>query len=101
MRQSVRRLVFPKAWLHHKGRNKHHFEYWIDVSLNKEEGLVGNKMPVNYVAEMLCDRVAACEVYRGQKLYQRSTYGILRIYKEIHYHSPGDQGAFWKSFLRS
>ena len=25
-------LGFSKAWLHHKGRNKHHFEYWIDVS---------------------------------------------------------------------
>ena len=45
-------IGFSKAWLHHKGRNKHHFEYWIDVSLNKEEGLVGNKMPVRYVAEM-------------------------------------------------
>ena len=30
-------IGFSKAWLHHKGRNKHHFEYWIDVSLNKEE----------------------------------------------------------------
>ena len=59
-------IGFSKAWLHHKGRNKHHFEYWIDVSLNKEEGLVGNKMPVRYVAEMLCDRIAACEVYRGK-----------------------------------
>jgi len=31
---------FSKAWLHHKGRNKHHFEYWIDYTNKKEEGLV-------------------------------------------------------------
>ena len=24
---------YSKAWLHHKGRNKHHPEYWIDMSL--------------------------------------------------------------------
>ena len=24
------------SWLHHKGRNKHHFEHWVDYSLDKE-----------------------------------------------------------------
>ena len=57
---------YSSAWLHHKGRNKHHYEYWVEISLHKEEGLVGNKMPVRYVAEMVCDRIAACEVYRGK-----------------------------------
>ena len=23
---------YSSAWLHHKGRNKHHLEYWIDYS---------------------------------------------------------------------
>lgn len=54
---------YSKAWLHHKGRNKHHFEYWIDYSLNPEEGLVGMKMPLRYVLEMTCDRIAASMVY--------------------------------------
>ena len=57
---------FSKAWLHHKGRNKHHFEYWIDFSMDKSKGLVGNKMPVNYVAEMMMDRIAASSVYKGK-----------------------------------
>ena len=59
-------MGFSKAWLHHKGRNKHHDEYWIDISANREEGLVGCKMPLRYVAEMVCDRIAACEVYKGK-----------------------------------
>ena len=80
-------IGFSKAWLHHKGRNKHHFEYWIDVSLNKEEGLVGNKMPVNYVAEMLCDRIAACEVYRGKNYTSAAPteyYEFTKKYITIH-----------------
>mgnify|MGYP000347432115 CR=1 FL=1 len=78
---------YSSAWLHHKGRNRHHFEYWIDVSLNKEEGLVGNKMPVNYVAEMLCDRVAACEVYRGKNYTSAAPmeyYEFTKKYITIH-----------------
>ncbi len=57
---------YSKAWLHHKGRNKHHFEYWIDFSPNRNEGLIGNKMPVRYLAEMVMDRIAACRVYKGR-----------------------------------
>ncbi|MCR5144017.1 MAG: DUF5662 family protein [Lachnospiraceae bacterium] len=53
------------AWLHHKGRNKHHFEYWIDYSLDKKEGLAGMLMPEKYVVEMVMDRIAACKVYMG------------------------------------
>ena len=53
---------YSSAWLHHKGRNKHHFEYWIDYSLN-DTGMVGCKMPPNYVAEMMMDRIAASKVY--------------------------------------
>ena len=78
---------YSSAWLHHKGRNRHHFEYWIDVSLNKEEGLVGNKMPVNYVAEMLCDRIAACEVYRGKNYTSAAPmeyYEFTKKYITIH-----------------
>lgn len=52
------------AWLHHKGRNRHHFEYWTDY--NPETKTVGPvKMPLRYVAEMLCDRVAASKIYQG------------------------------------
>ncbi len=55
------------AWLHHKGRNKHHYEYWIDYPTNKSEGLVGMEMPVKYVVEMFCDRVAASKNYNKEK----------------------------------
>lgn len=56
-----------KAWLHHKGRNKHHFEYWIDYGLDADHHMTGMKMPVNYVVEMYVDRVAACKNYQKEK----------------------------------
>lgn len=53
------------AWLHHKGRNRHHYEYWIDYSLDGSGRLTGMKMPVKYVVEMFMDRIAASRVYKG------------------------------------
>lgn len=70
------------AWLHHKGRNKHHYEYWIDYPADKTQGLVGMKMPVNYVIEMFCDRVAASKIYHKEN-YTDST--PLDYYKRGHH----------------
>ena len=53
------------AWLHHKGRNKHHYEYWIDYGDNKDAAMTGMKMPVRYVVEMFLDRIAASKIYKG------------------------------------
>ena len=65
-----------RAWLHHKGRNKHHFEYWIDYMINEDGtvGFGGNPMPKRYIAEMFCDRIAACRVYMGDKYTDASAY---------------------------
>lgn len=57
---------YSLAWLHHKGRNKHHFEYWNDYNpVLKKYAPV--KMPLKYVIEMFCDRVAASKIYQGDK----------------------------------
>ncbi|MGN1119242.1 MAG: DUF5662 family protein, partial [Oscillospiraceae bacterium] len=52
------------AWMHHKGRNRHHFEYWTDYNpvVKRVEPV---KMPLRFVVEMFCDRVAASKIYRG------------------------------------
>ena len=57
---------YSLGWLHHKGRNKHHFEYWIDQSPNPQEGLIGIKMPRRYLAEMFIDRICASKIYKGK-----------------------------------
>ena len=64
---------YSAAWLHHKGRNRHHFEYWTDYSLTGE-GITGVEMPAKYVAEMFCDRLAASKVYRGEAFSPADPY---------------------------
>lgn len=56
------------AWLHHKGRNKHHYEYWMDYAMD-ENGpcLAGMRMPDEYVVEMFLDRIAASKIYKGKE----------------------------------
>ena len=55
------------AWLHHKGRNKHHYEHWVDYSINDPEHVImGAKMPRRYVAEMVMDRICASKVYHPE-----------------------------------
>lgn len=57
---------YSEAWLHHKGRNRHHFEYWTDYDpVTKQVSPV--KMPLKYVIEMFCDRVAASKIYLGDE----------------------------------
>ena len=56
---------YSLAWMHHKGRNRHHFEYWEDIDpVSKQYEPV--KMPVRFVVEMFCDRVAASKIYQGK-----------------------------------
>ena len=64
---------YSAAWLHHKGRNRHHFEYWTDYSLTGE-GIAGVEMPAKYVAEMFCDRLAASKTYRGADFQNGDPY---------------------------
>lgn len=73
---------------HHKGRNKHHLEYWLDYDL-ENGGIKGMKMPVKYVVEMFCDRIAA------SKNYNRDTYRDdmpLQYYKKGKGKQPSSSG---------
>ncbi len=58
-------LGYSSAWLHHKGRNRHHYEYWMDYS-SKTKRPEPVEMPLKYVKEMFCDRVAASKIYQGK-----------------------------------
>lgn len=72
------------AWLHHKGRNKHHFEYWIDYGINPEEGIKGMKMPVKYVVEMFIDRMSASMNYQKEKYTDKSPLEYYKKRKEYY-----------------
>lgn len=54
-----------EAWLHHKGRNPHHIEYWIDANNPV-------MMPYSYAVECICDKIAASKVYKKKGYNQTS-----------------------------
>ncbi len=55
-------IGYSLAWMHHKGRNRHHFEYWTDYNPSTKR-MEPVEMPVRFVKEMFCDRVAASKIY--------------------------------------
>ena len=58
---------YSAAWLHHKGRNRHHYEYWTDYSIEAGAGIIAPvPMPDRYIAEMIMDRIAASKVYESR-----------------------------------
>ena len=56
---------YSEAWMHHKGRNRHHWEYWVDMN-RETKHYEPVPMPRKYLVEMVMDRRAACIVYEGK-----------------------------------
>jgi hypothetical protein len=68
--EAKRKNGYSLAWLHHKGRNKHHSEYWFDFAAPLKAPII----PFPYCVEMVCDRIAAAKVYQGKKYENMSPY---------------------------
>ena len=56
---------YSEAWMHHKGRNRHHYEYWTDMN-RVTRNYESVPMPRKYLVEMVMDRRAACMTYQGK-----------------------------------
>lgn len=81
---------YSDAWLHHKGRNKHHFEYWTDYV--EDKGVCPIEMPDKWFVEMVCDRIAACKVYMGEKYTDSSSLAyFLKAKKHYFMHEKTAQ----------
>ncbi len=72
---------YSDAWIHHKGRNRHHYEYWTDYNIEAAKRgdypIQPVQMPRRYVAEMLMDRIAASKTYMKENYTDMSP---LRYY---------------------
>lgn len=79
---------FSSAWLHHKGRNKHHYEYWTDYN-EEQGGTAAVPMPDRYIAEMVMDRIAASKVYEGKNYTDASPLKYYRAGKERAHSAEG------------
>lgn len=74
---------YSNAWIHHIGRNKHHYEYWYDYDASIPSPI----MPYKYFVEMVCDSMAAGMTYQGKNWtddYQLSYWLRTREKARIH-----------------
>ncbi len=86
-----------KAWLHHKGRNKHHLEYWNDYP--QGGGKYGAiDMPLKYIVESVCDRIAACKIYMGETYRPDSAYEYY-LHSFPHYQISAHTDHWMRRFL--
>ena len=79
-------IGYSSAWMHHKGRNRHHFEYWTDYNPATRR-MTPVKMPLRFVGEMFCDRVAASKIYMKDKYTDASPLEYFergRAVRDIH-----------------
>ncbi len=95
---------YSDAWLHHKGRNRHHFEYWMDIQHKEGDSgtvLFNAKMPLRYVLEMACDRIAACKVYHGSHYSDRDPWAYYSfMYSVVGPHMHAETSALLEDILQ-
>ncbi len=88
-----------RAWLHHKGRNLHHFEYWVDTDGTPR------LIPWEYATEMCCDMLAAGQVYLkdawtedyplqywNEQKEKRNLHPVIREYQTLFFTSLKNNG---------
>ena len=81
---------YSEAWMHHKGRNKHHYEYWTDMNMETKR-YESVPIPRKYLVEMVMDRRAACIVYQGENYTPASALNYYLNSKERNLMHPQTQ----------
>lgn len=80
---------YSKAWLHHKGCNKHHWEYWTDFSDSGD--IIANEIPYKYVVEMVCDWIGAGKAYSKDKWAQADPINYFNSHRKGRYFHPNTE----------
>ena len=82
------------SWIHHYGRNKHHFEHWVDYGIHCDTIIRGVPMPRKYIAEMVMDRISASRNYHPDTYTDRAPLEYFLASKEklwfVHKDTNGD-----------
>lgn len=87
---------YSKAWLHHFGRNKHHFEYWYDFVGPVHTPVI----PFKYMVEMICDRIAASKIYKGKEFDTSKPYEYFMKQKDFYNINPSLSAFLEEVFFR-
>ena len=93
---SRKHLGYSKVWLHHRGRNKHHLEYWIDFYSKS----VAPVIPYKYIVEAVCDGLSAGIVYNGKKWTRDTQYNYYMKQRQKLIVNPKIDNFLTESFLQ-
>lgn len=74
-------LGYSQTFLHHRGRNPHHYEYWIH---SLDDGGVPARMPKKYVLELICDYLAAAKTYGADSRREYTWWAKQQSHMKIH-----------------
>ena len=92
---------YSQAWMHHKGRNRHHYEYWTDMN-RETKRYESVPMPRKYLVEMVMDRIAACKTYQGKAYTDGSAleYYLKSVERNLMHPQTQQELAFILTMLR-
>lgn len=76
---------YSMAWFHHRGRNRHHWEYWVD---DFDHGMIPKQMPEKYAIEMFCDFLAAGRAYMGNDYTREAEFRWWKEKRKIYILHP-------------
>lgn len=85
--EATKHKGYSDAWMHHKGRNKHHSSYWVNIFYGK---VIPIKMPWKYLLELICDNLGASHAYNMDKFSVQKAYDWwqnARQYELMHEHT--------------
>ena len=68
---------YQRSWLHHKGHNKHHWEYWVDWD-SKTGKYITIEIPLKYLQEMYADMIGASKAYNKSNFDVREPYNYFK-----------------------
>ena len=79
----LEKIGYSFSWQHHKGRNPHHYVFWID---KVDDGGYIHRMPYKYTIEMLCDYLGASKAYDKATSYDAELkwWSKKRIEQNMH-----------------
>lgn len=79
-------LGYSLAWQHHKGRNPHHWEYWVDDIGTGHAYPIRVKFP--YLIEMMSDYIGAGMVYQKKQWTKNSPLIYFEKFRSIRIYHP-------------
>lgn len=70
---------YSKVFIHHTRKNKHHYEYWVDVTTGD---ILLIPMPYPYALECCCDMISASMTYNGKNFTKDKPLAFFELTKD-------------------